>query len=328
MRGDDRLHPVGAREQIVPVDCRELDRVAIAGAAAVVVHRPAVHAVQRPGAFRRQRAEEARGPVAIAAVRARRDEADGDAELRDPRGVAAELGRVLFGREVAAAPPRLVADAPVADVERLPLSARRAQFGHRRRAGWCVAVFDPLIEILRRKTADVRGDVRSRADEPAETDEFVGAEAIGIEALRSRRRAAILRRSRIYPEVGAARPLLGRAYAVVPIVTVREASARPADDSRLDRLQAIDERFADAVDVCHSRLLADPDAVVHHTAKMLDEVPIDLRRNGTDRFVDQDVDPRLTRLRARGRHGPRQQQTGSAGKCRADEGTPIVMRHV
>src|SRR5205823_5268012 len=152
---------------------RELDSVAVAGAAAVVVKRPAKDVVERTRSARRQRSEEARRPLAIAAVGAGGDELQGGAVLRQPRGVPTEFGGVLLGREIAAAAPRLVADAPVPHAERLAIAARRAQVGHRRRAGRRVAVLDPLIEIAGGQTADVRGDVRRGAGQPAKADELV-----------------------------------------------------------------------------------------------------------------------------------------------------------
>ena len=282
---DKRLHAIGAHEQVVPVVGRELHGVAIAGAAAVVVERPGEDAVERAGAARRERLEEPRRPLAIAAVGSSGDELDRDAESRHPRRVAPELGRVFFGREVAAAAPRLVADAPVADVERIAIAPPRAQIRHRRRAGGRVAVFNPLVQVARRQAAHVGGDVRRRAGQTAEVDELVRAEPIGIEALRSGGGGAILTGTRVGPEVRAARAAVGRADAVAPVVTVGEAATRPADDRRLDLLHLVDERFADAVDVGNLRVFADPDAVVHHAAEMLDEMAVQLWRDGPDRLV-------------------------------------------
>ncbi len=64
--------------------------------------------------------EEAGGPVDVVAVGADGDEAQRLlAVAGGPGGVAAKLSGVLFGGEVAAAAPGLVADAPEIDVEGL-----------------------------------------------------------------------------------------------------------------------------------------------------------------------------------------------------------------
>src|SRR5262249_25578161 len=154
-------------------------------------------------------------------------------------GVPAELGRVFFRGEISAASPGLVADAPVADVEGITIAAGRAQVRHCRRARGRIAVLDPLIEIARRETADIRGDVRGRAGEAAEVDELVRAEAIRIEALRTVGGAAVLRRFRIGPEIRAARPIRSRTHAVVPVVAVGKTAARPADHGGLDGLEPV-----------------------------------------------------------------------------------------
>ena len=107
---------------------------------------------------------------------------------------------------------------------------------------------------------------------------------------------------RVGPEIGAARTVVGRADAVAPVVAVGEAAAGPADDRRLDLLHLVDERLADAVDVGNLRVFADPDAVVHDAAEMLDEMAVQLGRDRADRLADQNLEARLGRLRARRRH--------------------------
>src|SRR5438094_706382 len=57
---------------------------------------------------------------------------------------APELRRVLLRREVAAAAPRLVADPPLPNPERLAIAARRALLGQRGARRRRVAVFHPL----------------------------------------------------------------------------------------------------------------------------------------------------------------------------------------
>ena len=41
------------------------------------------------------------------------------------------------------------------------------------------------------------------------------------------------------------------------------------------------------------RFLADPDAVVDDAAEVLDEMPVEIRRDRSDRLVEEDVDARI-----------------------------------
>ena len=146
-------------------------------------------------------------------------------EARHPRREAAELHRVLLGGEIAAAAPALVADAPVADLQRILLAVLGAQIGQRRRAGGRVAVLDPLVEVARRQAAQVGGEVGLAADHAAEARELDRAEMVRVVLRRAVGRLA----HAVGPEVGAARPRVARADAVAPVVAVGEAAARPAD---------------------------------------------------------------------------------------------------
>src|SRR5437867_9301521 len=121
--------------------------------------------------------EKAPRPVQVAAVRARADERQLPAP-REPRRVAAERRRVLLGREVAAASPGLVPDAPEADAERVALAVGRALVGGRGGPRGRVAVLHPAPEILRREAAHVGGDVGLGAGEAAEARELDGAELV------------------------------------------------------------------------------------------------------------------------------------------------------
>src|SRR5436190_19571359 len=93
--------------------------------------------MQRPDPHRSQRApliqlgKEASRPIQIAPVRTRADEGESDSIVRHPGSEPPVLGRVLFRSKVAAASPRLVADAPEADVERVALAIRSAGLGRR-----------------------------------------------------------------------------------------------------------------------------------------------------------------------------------------------------
>ena len=101
----------------------------------------------------------------------------------------------------------------------------------------------------------------------------------------------------------------GRTDAVAPVVAVGEAAAGPANHAGLQRLELVHQRFADAADVGDLRLLADPDAVVDDAAEVFDEVAVEVGGDAADRFIEQDVEPRLGGLRG-----------GAAGRLRERAG--------
>src|SRR5690349_6728820 len=115
---------------------------------------------ETPGVAERRAdlAEEAARPAQFAGVGAGGDEAELLAVAGSPCGVAAVFDGVVFGREVAAAAPVLIADAPVGDVERRGFPIGGALRGERGGAGGGVAVLDPMPEFLRRQTAQVSGE--------------------------------------------------------------------------------------------------------------------------------------------------------------------------
>ena len=106
------------------------------------------------------------------------------------------------------------------------------------------------------------------------------------------------RHLRVGPEVGARGALVARADAVAPVVAVGEAAAGPAEDRRLDGFRRSDERRADTEGVRDLRVFADPDAVVDDSAEVLDEVAVDLGRDGADGLSGR------TSMRASGLRGP------------------------
>ncbi|MGO9470287.1 MAG: hypothetical protein ACLQVF_39830, partial [Isosphaeraceae bacterium] len=124
--------------------------------------------------------EEAPGPIEIVAVGPGGDEIGGDAVLGQPLGEPAILAAIVLGRELAAAAPALVADAPVPDAKGLALAAGDPLIGKRRRAGRGVAVFDPLLKLLGRASPNVGGEIGLDLAELAKTDELMGAELVGF----------------------------------------------------------------------------------------------------------------------------------------------------
>ena len=109
------------------------------------------------------------------------------------------------------------------------------------------------------------------------------------------------------PEVGSPRTLVGRADAITPVIAVGKASAGIADHRRFDLPHLLDQLFADAIQVWNFRLLAHPDAVVDHAAQIFGEVSVDVGRDRSQRFAQENLDPRVVA------HGCRRRQTAQPG---------------
>src|SRR5689334_8600447 len=248
---------------------------------------PAVKRVELPFALLNQLRKETARPAQVVVARARADERQTLFITGNPGGETAELGGVRFGREVAAATPRFIADAPITHVEGFAVAARCAQLRQRRRACRRVAVFDPLIKLPGRQAAQVSRQIRLRADQTAEAHEFVGAKVIWIIFLRRVGEAFIAQA--VVPEIGAARATGARPCAIAPVIAVGETAARPAHDRRAYALQMVYKGFANAADVCNLRVFADPDAVINDAAEMLGEVAVNLRRNHRRRFCNENL---------------------------------------
>ena len=124
-----------------------------------------------------------------------------------------------------------------------------------------------------------RGEVGLAADGAAGVHKLVQAEAVGV---------------LLAPEGGAGGTLVGGAETVTPVVGIRKAAARPAQERSLNCLHSVDEGLADAVGVRDFRVGANPDAVVNHAAQMLNKVAVDLGRDGRDRLRRKDVDVRVS----------------------------------
>src|SRR5262245_51116998 len=118
------------------------------------MQRPAPHPVE--GSPLGEFCEEPPSPIQIAAVWSGADECEIYTEPRHPFGKAPIFTRVLFGSEVAAAAPRLVADAPETHVERRAIATAFAKLCKSRAARRRIAVLNPLVEIFRGQTTQVR----------------------------------------------------------------------------------------------------------------------------------------------------------------------------
>src|SRR6266567_1471039 len=143
-----------------------------------MMQRPAPHSPERAALC--HLGEESPRPFQVSAVWTRTDEGWFDSVFRNPLGEAAILGGVLFRSEIPTAAPGLIADSPIAHREGLAVATRRAGISQGRRARGRIAVLDPFVEVPRRKTAHVRGDVGLRADQPAEAHELVCPELVWI----------------------------------------------------------------------------------------------------------------------------------------------------
>ena len=157
-----------------------------------------------------------------------------------------------------------------------------------------IAVLHPAIELLRGKAAKIRRKVRLAAYQFTELNEFIGPELIGIVFVVRRR----IRRLDALPKVCAARTLVGRADAIAPIVTIRKAAPGKADDRGIDLAHLFDQFLADAVHVGNAGVLAHPDAVINDSSQILGKVPIDVRGDRSQRFVQQDFNPAIARWRS------------------------------
>src|SRR5947207_12843552 len=104
------------------------------------MQRPAVQRVQLIRAFSEHLVEKAARPIRVAAIWPSTDEFEINAEARHVGDEAAELLRILFRREPAAAAPRLIADAPISHLEGIAVTRRGAHIRERRHARWRVAV--------------------------------------------------------------------------------------------------------------------------------------------------------------------------------------------
>ncbi len=116
------------------------------------------------------------------------------------------------------------------------------------------------------------------------------------------------------PEAGAGGAFGERAEAVAPVIGIGEAASGPAKKRSFDGAHGFDEGGADAALVGDPGVGADPDAVVDDSAKLLDEVRVDLGRDGADGFGGEDLDVRVDLC------GLRDERRGAEGQRRGGEG--------
>src|ERR1700730_16792349 len=227
-------------------------------AAFVVVHGVAVWRLAI------QRVHETAGPLAIGtAGTASHHERFRAAVFAKVHGeLPVEIG-INLGPHVAATTPVFIANAPVANAERLWGAVLSAFFGESA-ATRNVAVCDPIAQFVRCATADVACKIRLGAEQSTQCNEFVRAEAPVFDVTSPM-------------DIHALGPLLRGTDAVTPVIVVRVAAPRPAQYRDADFLEILDCLFPIAVDVGNRCFLADPQTAVDAGTKMLGEMTVKLR---------------------------------------------------
>ena len=178
------------------------------------------------------------------------------------RLVAAVFVGIVFRAHVAAAAPVFIAHAEVFEVERLLVPVRPALL-HNGGIARGIHVLHPFRYFAHRAGADVRVDVGFAADLAAQFHELVRAEAVVLHY------AAPVR-------VHHALAGFLRADAVLPVVFIRKAAARPAQHRHADFLQRLHHVRAHAIDVGDVGVFAHIDAAVNAASEVLREMAVDV----------------------------------------------------
>ena len=203
------------------------------------------------------------GPLVILHVRAARDLVNlVVAVVADIRRIAAELIRVEFRAHVAAAAPVFIAHAEVGELPGLLAAVLAAQLRH---GGDAVKrhVLDPLAHLLHGAAAHVAGDIRLAAQLAAQLHELMRAEGIVLH------NAAPVR-------VHHALARFLRADAVLPVILVCKAAARPAQHGNADIPQRLHNVGAHPVHVRNGAVFSHEEAVVDAAAQVLRKVAVDV----------------------------------------------------
>src|SRR5215813_7052858 len=187
--------------------------------------------------------------------------------------------RSVFTRfHIAAAAPGFVANPPILYAERLLVSVGSALISQTFSPGRSVTIRDPIVELPGRARTDVGGEVRLRADQAAKPHELMNAELVGLGRMPSGWHSML-------PKIVSPGTPRRRADAVAPMIAIGEAPARPAQIRSADSLHVFNELFANPVNVRNLGITSHPDAVIDHTAEMLDEMPVKMRVDDRAWFV-------------------------------------------
>src|ERR1700679_1688747 len=117
-------------------------------------------------------------------------------------------------------------------------------------------------------------------------NKLVGAKLVGIIFMAGWRACGL----HTLPEISSTRAVGSRTNSVAPIIAVSKASARKTNHRRLDLLHLVDQLFPNATDVRNLRVFSNPDAIVDDSAQVFREVPVNVRRDNSQRFVKQNLD--------------------------------------
>ena len=220
--------------------------------------------VHHPARFAHQRFR----PIVIGARHARARAAGDLVYART--AVIAQIGlvapvfiRVVRGGHVAAAAPVFVAHAEIGDFPGRFAAVLPPPVRHGGNA-WIRQVFHPLAHFLHRAAAEVAVDIGLAADLAAQLQKFVRAKGIVL------RHAAP-----VGVHHGFARGF--GPHAVLPMVFVGKATARPAQNAQADVAQGLHHVGAHAVHVGDGRVLAHVYAAIDAAAQVLGKVAVDFR---------------------------------------------------
>ena len=201
------------------------------------------------------------GPADVLVIAAAGDEFRPRAFRRLHEGVVVlvQIGVVLRAH-IAAATPGFVADAKVVDLVRLGAAILAAQLGQGRLAvrGH---VFEPFGHFLRRAGTEVAIDIGLRAQELGQIEEFVRAHGIRL-----------FHAAPVGVDLG--RALGARADAILPVVFIGKATARPAHQGHMQLFQRAQHVVAPALGIRNGGFRADPHALVDARAQMFGELPV------------------------------------------------------
>src|ERR1700734_202564 len=95
------------------------------------------------------------------------------------------------------------------------------------------------------------------------------------------------------PEVGPSRSFVGWPDAATPVIAVRKTAPRKPNYRSFDLAHFIDKFLANAINIRNLRVGPDPNAIVDHTAKVLGEVSIEIRRNNPQGLAGEHFDARV-----------------------------------
>jgi len=201
------------------------------------------------------------GPADVVVIAAAGDEFRPRAFRRLHEGVVVLVQvRVVLRAHIAAAAPGFVADAKVIDFIRLGAAILAAQLGQGRLAvrGH---VFQPFGHFLRRAGTEVAIDVGLCAQQLGQVEEFVRADGIRL-----------FHAAPVGVDLG--RALVARADAILPVVFIGEAAARPAYEGHVQLFQRAQHVVAPALGVRNRRIRAHPHAFVDARAQVLGELAV------------------------------------------------------